>query len=518
MEIDIKRGYEILPDNSIVFEIRIANNTNVAISDVQVILDYNESIFKLQQDRILKLGDIQPTIARTAKFTLEPEACVHNEKIEASIIYRDPEREKHMMEMQAKEVHCICPFLRAKQIAREEFIQLSGKWYTADIGINYEGINAEQIISFLMQTCAGNLYTVDGYTIAEGNVLHFSGESSDRNTHYLLTSLIKENDGLTQVMFRAASDKGSGVDGFLNEIVSELRHLINTVDSAKEIGFIKNELVSGIIDQIVPKSNLSSDNSVPSINMQNNVMQRSGLGPLKEEERNYRKPEDVDVVRMYNSYLKEVKSKPKINRSKDTESPVSYPQEFFTSERKLISSRGTTSGRKEKTTASKAKRSGKKLMGQVLIIAILMISAGYLIQSTAIKERIAGEYVSSSSASAENVVIALLTAVNEGDFTTAFKLCEGQDFLVPAGIQMIFNNNGIETGSIKEMNIISTTVEDNFAFVEASCTAVSFNIMGNEGETSIIPVYFQLEKSGTSWMITGISFDQPYGREAGEEV
>jgi hypothetical protein len=34
--------------------------------------------------------------------------------------------------------------------------------------------------------------------------------------------------------------------------------------------------------------------------------------------------------------------------------------------------------------------------------------------------------------------------------------------------------------------------------------------MGNENEPKVIDVYFQLEKSGTDWVITGIAFDQPY--------
>lgn len=46
MKIDIKRAYDILPNNNITFGIRITNNTDLVISDVQIILDYNESLFK----------------------------------------------------------------------------------------------------------------------------------------------------------------------------------------------------------------------------------------------------------------------------------------------------------------------------------------------------------------------------------------------------------------------------------------------------------------------------------------
>ncbi|WMW23900.1 hypothetical protein RE474_07245 [Methanolobus sediminis] len=508
MDIDIKRGYEVLPDNSIIFGIRITNNTDIVISDVQIVLDYNESIFELQGDGVLKLGDIHPTIARTAKFTLKPETCIHNEKIEASIIYRDTNQEKHMSAMQAKEVHCICPFLHPKQTTKNEFLQLSGSWHSVDTGINYEGISAEQLISFLMRTCARNLYVADGYTISGANVLHFSGES-DGNTHYLLTALIKENEGLTQVMFRAASDKKTGLDGFLNEIVSELKHLVSTVNSAKDIGFIKNELVTSIIDTVVSRNKFATDNRGSSINAPNRGMQKDSLDTLKEEEHNIQKPEDADVARMYESYLKEVKSKPKIEITENIDSTTSYPQELFTSEREIRSLRSTASVRRERETISKPEKSKKKLMQQTLIIVILMISALYLIQSPLIREKIGGEYAS-SSASAENVIIIFFNAVNESDFTTAFKLCEGQDFLVPTSIQMLVNNNGIEACGIKEFNIVSADVENDIAVIESNCTAVTFNIMGNENEPKVIPVYFQLQKSEADWMITGIAFDQPY--------
>jgi hypothetical protein len=104
MEIDIKRGYEILPNNNVTFGIRVTNNTDLVISDVQVILDYNESLFKLQEYRILKLANIPPGTALTAKFTLKPTGRIHNEKIEASIIYRDPKWEKHIVDMRPKKV------------------------------------------------------------------------------------------------------------------------------------------------------------------------------------------------------------------------------------------------------------------------------------------------------------------------------------------------------------------------------------------------------------------------------
>lgn len=139
-DVEVKRGYVLLPDNTVQFGIRVINNSEAVIIDVEVILDYPESLFKLQGDRIQKLGNIPPTIPRTAKFFLKPMGCVHNEHIEATIKYGDYKNEMRMLSMRPKEIHCVYPFLRSKPMGTGEFLNLSSQGYMAEIGINFEGI------------------------------------------------------------------------------------------------------------------------------------------------------------------------------------------------------------------------------------------------------------------------------------------------------------------------------------------------------------------------------------------
>ncbi|MDP3103452.1 MAG: hypothetical protein Q8M95_02455 [Candidatus Methanoperedens sp.] len=111
-DIEIKRGYEVLPDNNVRFGIRVINNSDFAISDVEVILDFTESLFRLEGDKIQKLGNIPPSVPRTAKFILKPLGCVHKEEINAIVAYKDHQWKKHVEQMRPKEVHCVCPFLK----------------------------------------------------------------------------------------------------------------------------------------------------------------------------------------------------------------------------------------------------------------------------------------------------------------------------------------------------------------------------------------------------------------------
>ncbi|TFH44560.1 MAG: hypothetical protein E4G94_03510 [ANME-2 cluster archaeon] len=289
-DIDIKRGYEVLPDNNVRFGIRITNNTDDAISDVEIILDYTESLFDLEGGKVQKLGNIPPTIPRTAKYLLKPLGCVHKENIEATILYRDHKWEKHVVTMRPKEVHCVCPFLKEKTITQNEFYDLSNAGHSVEAGLNFQGVNVEQLTSFMTQICKNRLYKVDEYSIEGGKILYLAGESVGEKAYYLLTAFIKENEGLMQVMLRAVSDKPHGLNGFLNEIVDNLRHVVSTVQSAREIGVIKKEQVINIIDSVVQRTTFAGVEGSTSVNIKDSVVQRTEIKgdekkKISEEER-----------------------------------------------------------------------------------------------------------------------------------------------------------------------------------------------------------------------------------------
>ena len=290
-DIEIKRGYEVLPDNNIRFGIRITNISDVVISDVEVILDYSESLFKLEGERMQKVGVIPPASTRTAEFILKPLGCVHKVNIEALISYRDTKYARQRIDMHPKEVHCVCPFLKGKPMPRTEFLELSGSGHSAESGLNFKGVSVERLASYLVQTCKNRHHKVDDYSVDGGRMLYLSSESIGEKAYYLLTVLIKEDDGLTQVMLRVASDKSHGLNGFLNETVAELRHVVSTVQSAQEIGVIKNEQVINIIDSIVQKSSFggTGGKGSASVNIQDSVVQRTkfnaGEDRTVEEER-----------------------------------------------------------------------------------------------------------------------------------------------------------------------------------------------------------------------------------------
>ena len=280
-DIEIKRGYEVLPDNNIRFGIKITNNTDSAISDVEVILDYTKSLFNFEGEKIQTLGNIPPTIPRTAKFILKPLGCIHKENIEATIQYRDHKWEKHLVKMRPKEVHCVCPFLKGKPMNRGEFVELSELGHTAEAGLNFQGVDAARLTSFLVQTCKSRHYKVDEHSIEGGTILYLASESIGEKAYYLLTAYIKETDGLIQVMLRAVSDKPHGLNGFLNEMVGSIRHIVSTVQSAREIGVIRKEQVINIIDSVVQRSTFAGGEGVAEVNIEGSIVQRTKIAGVE---------------------------------------------------------------------------------------------------------------------------------------------------------------------------------------------------------------------------------------------
>ena len=277
-DIEIKRGYEVLPDNNVRFGIRITNTGGLAISDVDITLDYPKSLFDLEENRMPNLGNIPPERTHTAEFILKPLGCVHKVNIEALISYRDAKWNRQRVDMVPKEVHCVCPFLRGKKMPKAEFLDLSKTGHSAETGLNFRGVDAERLVSYLVQTCRNRHYKVDDIAIDGGRMLYLASESVGEKAYYLLTVLIKKDGGLTQVLLKAVSDKSHGLNGFLNETVAELRHVVETVQSAQEIGVVKKEQVINIIDSVVQRTSFGAGGrgeGAASVNIEGSLVQRT---------------------------------------------------------------------------------------------------------------------------------------------------------------------------------------------------------------------------------------------------
>lgn len=128
--------------------------------------------------------------------------------------------------------------------------ELSNSGYQEERGVNFEGIGVDKLVGSLKHNCKNFLNMVDEFPIDNGKLLYLAGDVTVEKAYYLLTAVIREYEGLTQVLLRADSDKNYGVNGFLNDILGNMRHLVISA-GAREIGIISKEHVTIIIDSVV---------------------------------------------------------------------------------------------------------------------------------------------------------------------------------------------------------------------------------------------------------------------------
>ncbi|NIA12011.1 MAG: hypothetical protein GWP10_20395 [Nitrospiraceae bacterium] len=278
--IEVRRGYEVLPNNDLKFGIRVINPTPYLIADVETIFDYDKTLFSLKGDDVQTLANIHPGGERTAKYVLTPRLCVHNEKIGATIRYNDHTGERRTDQMRPKEVHCVCPFLKEKAIREGEFAELAAKSEYIDAGLSFSGIDVSEIADFIKESCSHRLSAVSEHGIDNTIVLNLAGESMGEEAYYLLTAVIQPYKGITRIMLRAYSDKSHGLHGFLNEITASIRHLVGSVQSAREIGVIESTQVINIIDSVVQRTSFggAGDGGSAEVNVKDSVVHRSNVG------------------------------------------------------------------------------------------------------------------------------------------------------------------------------------------------------------------------------------------------
>ncbi|MDP2217132.1 MAG: hypothetical protein Q8J68_07605 [Methanolobus sp.] len=509
MSIEIGRGYEILPDDSILFNIWITNNTDFVINDLEVTLGHNESLLKLQGDRVQKLDSIPPAVARVVKFVLKPLACVHKELIEANITYRDHRWEKNVLTMEPRDVHCIFPFVCPIPISMGEFLDLSSGSRSSEAGLNFEGVYVDQVLLFLLQTCANCMYKVGEHAVDCGRIVYLSGGFSGEESYYLLTVLIRKKDALTQVILKAVSSRTTGTQDFLDEVVSRFQHLVGTASSLKDAGVIKNNHFISTINSAVKQSSSPAEQGPPSLSFHDGAMPGNNAESLavmvntadnvawhadeneddlwkKEEERQRRKHEELERLKKRDEQRKALETR--------------RLREWAAAEKA------------EKNTAPSGKYRMKYSSVALILIAAFIVFS--IINDVPLRELVIPDILDhynvspfpSQERAVETLVMNFLNAVNEGDPGSAFAMYQGSDFLAPATITMFFKNKDIQAGGIKEINIISSEMSDNLALVKTECLVASLDISGREKNSFTIPIYFRLQRSEVGWIIIRVSF------------
>lgn len=163
-----------------------------------------------------------------------------------------------------------------------EFAELANTYEHIQEGLSFSGISVNEISAFIKEACAHRLYVISEHEIDTTKIVYLAGESIGEKADYLLTAVIQPYKDLIQVALRAYSDKSYGLHGFLNEIANSIRHLVGSVQSAKEIGIIESKQVINIIDSVVQKTIFPTEGTGNAeVNIIDSVVQRTKVGSIR---------------------------------------------------------------------------------------------------------------------------------------------------------------------------------------------------------------------------------------------
>lgn len=246
-DLEITRDYEILENKDMRFGILVTNRSNYTVNDVDVHLKYDRSLFSLKGKEVISLGNITKNNPKTATYFLAPlVGCVHNSKISAIVSYKDASDNSLTVQMRPKEVHCISPFLAEKPMTEEQFSELNESHICHDKGIVFKGISPEALTNFIVDSAKNKRYVVKNSFINGIHIIYLSSVAKDK-TFYLITVVIRSENSLTHVGLRACSNNEGGINNFINEILTSLRHYVNSVQSAREVENVTNNILLQII-------------------------------------------------------------------------------------------------------------------------------------------------------------------------------------------------------------------------------------------------------------------------------
>lgn len=233
--IEIKRDPNILPNKDLGFSISVKNISKYTINDVDVLLQYDRSLFSVKDNEVEHLGNITKNGEKTADYILTAlVACVHYSEINAIISYKDASNVHHTDQMRPKEVSCISPHLAENPMTEEQFSKLYENHSCHVKGTVFKGISSESITNYIVDLSKGKRYVVKNSFVNGTHIIYLASTAKDK-TYYLLTIIIRDEDDLTHVGLRACSNNEVGINNFIGEILSSLRNYINNIQSAKEV-------------------------------------------------------------------------------------------------------------------------------------------------------------------------------------------------------------------------------------------------------------------------------------------
>jgi len=219
-------------------------------------------------------------VRRMEPFILEeviesPERVGIKEEFSKPLPKEDVERIKRIHELKKYIDSVIDPF----EISEPEYVALIKKLFRTTKGYTLRGVGIETVSKHVLEECKGSKL-VGAHEFKDEALYLFAGKSTREKRIYLLTVVVKEEEGMVYLAFRLYSDQKENMEDFLSKVAEIIKHTIVIMSLAKEVEKIEIKKVINIVDSIVQRSEIGTGEGIEEdkeIDVKDSVVQRTEI-------------------------------------------------------------------------------------------------------------------------------------------------------------------------------------------------------------------------------------------------
>jgi hypothetical protein len=168
-------------------------------------------------------------------------------------------------------------FMHPKEISEHEYVKMKAGFRSAIKGYTLKGTDIKTVSSHVLEECR-DFAAVASHEFDNERLYLFSGESSDGDT-YLLTCVLREEDGLVHVAFKLYSSKDEELENLAEKIADIVKYTVIAMSLATEIQKIEVNETINIIDSIVQRSKIGEKirKKDKNVDIKDSIVQRTDL-------------------------------------------------------------------------------------------------------------------------------------------------------------------------------------------------------------------------------------------------
>ena len=231
-ELDVLTGgdWKIEGSQSLFFyKLKVKNNSDYIISDIQVILTSIPPGLSAQSDRY-KIDKLTPNSSESPTFKLKAEESCVGSEIGAIVTYTNPMGQVETIRAKPYEIVYVCNLLMPKVISKEEFDErvefMEEKRETIDLTSDI--LDLESRIIKMIASCNFALIPPNK-TSEKENLKYFEAfaQGAYDKEDVALSISIKKSDPKPKVIIKAMSDRGEKIFDLLRDVKIKLQGILN---------------------------------------------------------------------------------------------------------------------------------------------------------------------------------------------------------------------------------------------------------------------------------------------------